>query len=227
VGHYRRGMSWTRCEASPRVRAYRAVEYVVVFYGLVVLYALVLRGTSPIPPLLLLGAAAVLYLLCSPGFARASLWRTAALRGSARSILALWTVAALAGTIMVAVILPDSLFHLPRTQPMLWALIMVGYPLASVYPQELIFRAFLFQRYAPVFGDGHCMVGASAAAFGFVHIAFGNWIAVVLSAVGGYLFAARYRQTRSLLTVSVEHALYGQLIFTVGLGMYFYHGAVQ
>jgi hypothetical protein len=36
------------------------------------------------------------------------------------------------------------------------------------------------------------------------------------SPTGGWLFARRYQHTRSLLTVSVEHALEGVLIFTVG-----------
>ena len=43
--------------------------------------------------------------------------------------------------------------------------------------------------------------------------------------LGGWLFARRYQRTRSLLTVSVEHALYGVLIFTIGLGDLFYHAA--
>ncbi len=46
-----------------------------------------------------------------------------------------------------------------------------------------------------------------------------------MTIVGGWIFASRYRRTRSLFTVSVEHALYGMLVFTVGLGQYFYHGA--
>jgi uncharacterized protein len=227
MAHYGRGMATTVREANPRLRGYLAAEYAVVFFGLVLLYALVLRGTNPIPVLLLLGAAAVLYLLRSPDFDRARLWRAAALGTSALSIVSLWAIAAVACTVVVAAVLPDSLFRFPQSQPLLWALVMIGYPLASVYPQELIFRAFLFHRYAPVFGDGYLMVAASAAAFGFVHIAFGNWLAVVLSSVGGWLFASRYRRTRSLLTVSVEHAIYGQLIFTVGLGMYFFHGTYQ
>lgn len=48
----------------------------------------------------------------------------------------------------------------------MWALVIVLYPILSVYPQELIFRAFLFHRYAPLFGNGVGLVAASAAAFG-------------------------------------------------------------
>ncbi|MFE3193101.1 CPBP family intramembrane glutamic endopeptidase [Nocardia sp. NPDC059240] len=132
---------------------------------------------------------------------------------------------AVALTAATAVLRREDLFALPRRNPLLWLAVMVLYPALSVYPQELIFRSFLFHRYAPVFGEGRAMVAASAAAFGYVHIVFGSWFSVAASTVGGWLFAARYLQTRSLFTASAEHALYGQLIFTVGLGRYFYHGA--
>lgn len=199
----------------------------MVFFGLVTVYALLLRGTSPIPVLLVLGVAAVIYLLRSPTFDRRDLWRAGALRGQLRPILLLWVTTAAGCVAVVALATPDLLFSLPREQPGVWALVMVLYPVFSVYPQELLFRAFVFHRYAPVFGTGTAMVAASAAAFGFVHIAFGNWIAVVLSAAGGWIFATRYRASGSLLTVSVEHGLYGLLMFTVGLGQYFFHGAVE
>ena len=50
---------------------------------------------------------------------------------------------------------------------------------------------------------------------------------VVLTAIGGWFFATTYARTRSLWLASFEHALYGQLVFTVGLGQYFYGGTVQ
>lgn len=33
-----------------------------------------------------------------------------------------------------------------------------------------------------------------------------------------------YRRARSLLAASIEHALYGMLVFSVGLGRFFFHG---
>ncbi|MEU7532173.1 type II CAAX endopeptidase family protein [Saccharothrix sp. NPDC042600] len=208
----------------PASRWYLAAEFVVVFFGLVTAYTLLWRGTSPIPVLLVLGAAVVWH-LWRTGFDRRSFWRPEALRGQWRPMLTLWTLTAAGCAAAVAVLTPDALLVLPREQPLLWAAVVVFYPLLSVYPQELLFRAFLFHRYEPVFGPTGT-VAAGAVAFGFVHIAFGNWVAVALSAAGGAVFAARYRETRSLLVVSVEHALYGLLMFTIGLGRYFYHGGV-
>ncbi len=202
-----------------------ATEYVLVFFGLTLVYDLLARGTSPIPVLLVLGGASVWYLLRDPAFDRRSLWRAEAVRGQLRSILTLWGLTAVVAVAVVAVLLPDQLFALPSEQPLLWLAVMVFYPLFSVYPQELVFRAFLFERYGPAFGGW--TVAASAVAFGFVHIIFGSWVSVVLSAAGGWIFATRYRRTRSLLVASIEHALYGMLVFTVGLGQFFFHGAVQ
>jgi hypothetical protein len=65
----------------------------------------------------------------------------------------------------------------------------------------------------------------SAAAFGFAHLMFGTVASVALTLVGGWLFARTYQRTRSLLAASVEHALYGVLAFTIGLGDLFYSGA--
>ncbi|MFC0109637.1 CPBP family intramembrane glutamic endopeptidase [Kibdelosporangium aridum] len=206
-------------------KAYLGAEYAVIFFGVVIAYTVLFTGSNPIPVLVVLALAAVLYLLRSPAFDRGSLWRPGRLRAELPSIAFLWFVTAVGSTVVVLFTTPELFLGFPRTEPVVWGFVMVLYPVLSVYPQELIFRAFMFQRYQPIFGDGIGMITASAAAFGFVHIAFGNWVSVVLSAAGGWIFASRYRRSRSLFTVSVEHGLYGMLMFTVGLGIYFYHGA--
>ncbi len=205
-------------------RRRRGTEYVLIFFVLVGGWAALEGGWSPVPALLVGGAAATAYLWRTPGFDRGDLVRVAGLRAELPSMLRLWSVAAVVAVLLLAVFLPDRLFALPRHQPLLWAAIVVGYPLLSVYPQEIIFRAFLLRRYEPVFGTGVAATAASALAFGFAHIIFGSVVSVVLTVFGGALFAHRYRRTRSVLIVSVEHAAYGLLIFTVGLGDLFYQG---
>jgi hypothetical protein len=37
------------------------------------------------------------------------------------------------------------------------------------------------------------------------------------------MFLASYKRTGSLLFSSLEHALYGDFIFTIGWGQYFFH----
>ncbi|MFE9323138.1 CPBP family intramembrane glutamic endopeptidase [Nocardia sp. NPDC052278] len=206
-------------------RVYLGAEYAALFFGGTTAYNAVLRGRPPIPALLALAVGVTGYLRRSSDFDRAALWRSQAIHKQARSMTALAGSNALALTAAVAVLRRESLFELPRRNPWLWLAVMVLYPVLSVYPQELIFRSFLFHRYAPVFGDGVGLVAASAIAFGYVHIIFGSWLSVVLSGVGGWIFATRYLRTQSLFTASVEHSVYGMLIFTVGLGQYFYHDA--
>ncbi|WP_029605562.1 CPBP family glutamic-type intramembrane protease [Kozakia baliensis] len=120
---------------------------------------------------------------------------------------------------------PESFLSLPRHRPWFWLLIMLLYPLLSVWPQEMLYRAFLFTRYEPLFKRMPMLIAASATAFGFAHIIFLNWIAIFMTAIGGFLFARDYARHRSLQLTCLEHALYGCLIFTIGLGRFFYTGA--
>ncbi|MBO0856024.1 MAG: CPBP family intramembrane metalloprotease [Nocardia sp.] len=207
-------------------RVYLGAEYALLFFGGTTAYNALLRGRPPIPALLALGSAVTLYLRRSKDFDRESLWRASALRDEARPMALSAGANALALTSAVALLRRGDLFDLPRRNPLLWLAVMVAYPALSVYPQELIFRSFLFHRYTPVFGAGPGLVAASAAAFGYVHIIFGSWFSVAASGIGGWIFATRYLRTRSLLTTSVEHSVYGIVVFSVGLGRYFYHGAV-
>jgi membrane protease YdiL (CAAX protease family) len=206
-------------------RTWLAIEYGLLFFVAVGVYTAIGSPGSPLIPLVILAAAAFWYLWRRPGFDRRDLGRPEAVRPQLRSIVTLWTVAVVVAIGGVALFVPDRLFDLPRERPLLWLAVLVFYPLVSVYPQEIIFRAFIAERYEPVFGRGRGMAAASAIPFGFVHIIFGNWLAVVLSLIGGFLFFRRYQQSRSLLAAAVEHSLYGQLVFTIGLGAYFYHGA--
>ena len=47
---------------------------------------------------------------------------------------------------------------------------------------------------------------------------------LVLSGLLGLLLAYRYTETRSVWAAWIEHTLYGWLVFTVGLGLYFFTG---
>jgi hypothetical protein len=203
-----------------RTRWWRFAEYVLLFYGLVGLYIAAPVPGGPIPVLLVTAVAVLAYLRRSAGFDRAVLTR----RGPLRSAVLLWAAVSALAAVAILVADPDRLFDLPRQEPLLWAAVVIFYPLVSVYPQELLFRAFLLHRYAPVFGTGRRAAAASAAAFGFAHLLFGNVLAVLATVAGGWLFARRYQRTGSLTAVSAEHAWYGITIFTIGLGQFFYHG---
>jgi membrane protease YdiL (CAAX protease family) len=133
-------------------------------------------------------------------------------------MLVTFLVAAAVLLVLVRVIHPGSLFAFPLRHPLAWAAFLGWYPLLSALPQEIIFRAFFFSRYRSLFGDGRWLVAGSALAFGFAHLAFHNPVAVALTLPAGLMFARTYRRTGTLLFVSLEHALYGCLVFTIGLG---------
>ena len=166
-------------------------------------------------------------LLLDPDFDRKKLGGFRRIPGELPGILTRFVILGSLLTLLVLVFLPDSFLSFPRGAPRTWAYVMVFYPLVSAYPQELIFRSFVFHRYQRLFGEGQLMFLASAVGFGMAHLFFGNWIAPVLSALGGYLFAVTYYRSRTILASSLEHGLWGDFIFTVGLGIYFYGGAIN
>ena len=54
-----------------------------------------------------------------------------------------------------------------------------------------------------------------------------HWEAVAFSFACGLIFAYRFTRTRSFLAVALEHALYGDLVFTIGLGQFFFTGVAH
>ena len=205
----------------------RAAEFSLVFFGLPALFAFTRHRVPALPALWLFFGVCLVVLLRDPSFDRRRLWDTGAIHGHWMSILVPFAVAAIVLLLAVRRFAPDLFLSLPKTNPALWIVIMLLYPVLSVYPQTVIYRAFLFHRYRALFGGGIGIVIASALAFGFLHVVFRNGWAIGLSALAGVLFAARYLQTGSVFVSAFEHALYGCLIFTSGLGRFFYSGAVR
>jgi membrane protease YdiL (CAAX protease family) len=141
-------------------------------------------------------------------------------------ILARFVVCALLMLAATAVFKPEMLFGFIREKPKLWAVVMVMYPIISVVAQEIVYRRYMFARFSRLLTPPGLLILVSGAGFGFGHIVFDNWVAPALCAVGGVLFSYTYHKTRSLALVCIEHAIYGNAVFTIGLGRYFYHGAV-
>jgi membrane protease YdiL (CAAX protease family) len=177
----------------------------------------------PFPFLLLAMVWALLILRSDSSFERELLVRRAGIGAGLRKMLLLDVPLLLLLGLTVWLAAPRLLFSLIKTALGLWLLVMILYPIFYVYPQELMYRAYFFHRFKPLFGGGASMVAASAALFGFVHINFGNWISVVLTTFGGFLFSMTYRRSGSLLLTCLEHAIFGDFIFTIGIGRYFYH----
>lgn len=199
-------------------------EFLLLFAGGPLL--ILLCRSAPLMIGLMWGSALLVYLVMRHGGYRLSAdWNGKAVRAKGGIVFAHFAVAAPLLALLTWEISQHTFLQLPLHNPRFWLVIMALYPLLSVWPQEIIYRAFLNKRYAPLFGKGAGFVLASAAAFAFMHIIFLNFIAVALTFCGGLMMARTYTSSRSLALTCVEHALYGCFVFTIGLGHFFYHGA--
>ncbi len=208
-------------------RTLRLLEFVGLFFGIPAIYTAGLVELPMILFLIILTVGCVLILLIDRTFQSRLLWNAAPVRTGMKNVVLAFLPLAVLMLLFTLVLHRDWLFRFPRQAPLFWMIVMILYPIFSVYPQELVCRVFFFHRYEQVFGRGGALILASAIAFAFMHIVLENWIAVSFTFVGGLLFSITYARTRSLLLVTIEHALYGCWIFTIGLGTYFYGGAVD
>lgn len=200
------------------------LEFASLFFLLPSLIAYAGPRLPGLPVLWVVSAVCLVFLRRDPRFDRRQLWRSGPFPKGWTGILIPFCVSAAVLFVAVWHWAPALLFELPKKNPVLWALILCLYPVFSVYPQGLMYRVFFSHRYAGLFGSPTMLILASGVAFAYMHIIFRNAWAMGLSFPAGLLFIARYRETRSLLVSSVEHALYGCMIFTIGLGAFFYQG---
>jgi len=202
-------------------RIWLTVEYVLLFVALPLIYLLDVIPLPPIPALWILSSACLAVLLGARDFDRRRLWDARRLRPRLLRALAPLLFAAPSLVLATLLLAPERLFDMIRQRPGLWLSLLILYPVISVYPQGLVYRAFIFHRYRALFHRRWMRIAASALAFSMVHVIFENWIAPVLTLIGGVLFAWTYASTRSSLVASLQHALFGLLLFTIGLGSYF------
>ena len=155
-------------------------------------------------------------------------WNKAAINWqNLKPILVRFALSASVITVGILLFIPERLLDLPMENPRLWVSVLIFYPLLSVYPQEIIYRSFFMRRYKAAFSKPYKLVIVNALLFGYAHLIFHHWLTIVLSVIGGVMFAQTYLKTRSLGLVCIEHVLYGCWIFTIGLGYYFYTGVAR
>ncbi|MEM6489911.1 MAG: CPBP family intramembrane glutamic endopeptidase [Pseudomonadota bacterium] len=206
-------------------RARLWTECLLLFGGVPALM-LATVGMFPLFPVLaVLAVVAVVLLAATPGFA----WRELREGGLLRHwrILVLFTaVSVAAATVLTLWLRPEWFLAFPRYAPERWLLVMTFYPLVSALPQELIFRTLFFRRYGVLFPGTNALIAANAAVFGVGHLFYQNPVAIGLSAFAGAVIAWAYARTGSFALAWALHAIGGWSLFTIGLGRYFYHGAI-
>ena len=136
-------------------------------------------------------------------------WKRTALKFVAIAILT---------TLFVSINNKENLFEVFENKPKLWVIIVFIYALFSVYPQELIYRTLYFKRYESLFYNKSFFIFLNAIVFSLAHTFFRNGLVHVLTFLGGIIFALTFNKTRSTVMVSIEHAIYGSWLFTVGMG---------
>ena len=115
----------------------------------------------------------------------------------------------------------DLLFIFPKTNFELWLLVILIYPFLSVIPQEIVYRVFFFQRYFPNERSFYFLTLLNMIVFSYGHIVFNNVHAILITAIVSPIFTYAYLK-KSFFTCVILHALGGQIIFTLGLGKYFF-----
>jgi hypothetical protein len=205
-------------------RRARAIE-LVAFFVLAPLAASRGPRWCVLPTILVAGAVCLTLLLRDPTFRRHHLgdWASARRRlpRLMTRVLLVW-----AGLLVFTVLTKGSggLFQFPRAHPRVWMGVALLYPVFSVYPQEVMYRTFFFHRYTGLFRTPQALIVTNAVLFGWGHILVHNAVAMGLCTLGGVLLATTYRRSPSTVLVALEHALYGDFVFSVGVGGMFVNG---
>ncbi|WP_372573843.1 CPBP family intramembrane glutamic endopeptidase [Ruegeria jejuensis] len=127
---------------------------------------------------------------------------------------------------LIYLLRPEAAFFLLSQRPELLAFIWIGYPLVSALPQELLFRPLFFRRYGAILPQGARADILNAAIFSFAHLMYWSWLVALMTFAGGLLFSWAYRQRGSFVYAVLLHAVAGNILFAVGMGVYFYSGNV-
>jgi len=213
--------------ATIKKRLWLVIEMIILFgFTPILVYALLYEYKIPLfqilPPVFL---AFIVFLTLDRSFS----WKKLLLTGiSFKQIISILTIFAIAGPGLVIFAqndVPRRFLAFPRYAYDIWIMVMILYPLVSVTTQEIMYRVFFFHRYKPLFErDPQGAIVLNAVLFSFSHIVFQNVTTLIISLLGGLLFAWRYQSSKSYWALVIEHSLYGNLIFTVGLGKYFFTG---
>lgn len=216
-----------------KVRSTKLIAELVALYValpiLLTLARLHFRTFPVIPVLWLAMAPLAVWLVRRRGLAPLAVLGIGDTAISERRLAATLLRAVPAAIAMVALlhrIHPEWLFSFVSSHPKFWLVVMFAYPVLSVVPQGVIYRAFFRERYAALFPNPIARTLVAAACFSFCHVFFLNPWALLLTFIGGLLFWRTYEKTGSLLLANLEHALYGDLVFTIGYGAFLYHGTL-
>lgn len=198
---------------------YMIIEFIVFYVFVPFIISSVLDGWLKILPLIMIALFFLFLLLKDPEFDRAILTRfdRKFLKGSITrliiiTILLVW---------FTYWIFPLLFFQYPLNNFKSYLLTFFLYPVASVLPQEIIYRVYFFHRYKSIVPEKSLLMLSNAIIFGLTHLIYDNWVAPVATFLASWIFIYNYYKTKSFLLVSLEHYFYGLVMFTIGFGYFF------
>lgn len=218
--------SGTGAPASGAARVRLWAEFTVLFVAVPVAHVVYFDRLGPFLPLAAVFGAAAVLLCITPGFRWREIWDCRGLRRELPLIAGLSAACVAVTFALTLIMIPERFLSFPRSAPGRFALVIALYPFLSVLGQEIAYRLLFYRRYGALFPNRVIGIIVSAAVFAAAHAFFLNWVAVVLSFAGGLFFAWAYLRSASFPLVWILHSLAGQILFTSGLGVFFYHGAI-
>lgn len=202
--------------------AWLRVEFAALYVGAPLAIALFMPGRLLFPALAIFSLAGMVLLWFTGGFDWKGLlrgWR----RLPWREILGMILLTTAIGAAILWVVRPGAIFHMARERPGFMLLIWGLYPILSALPQELIFRPLFFHRYAAILPQGRAAIALNAGLFAFAHLMYWSVVVSVMTFAGGWFFARAYLRF-GFPAAWLLHAVAGNALFTVGMGVYFYSG---
>ncbi|MCX2837019.1 CPBP family intramembrane metalloprotease [Salinimicrobium sp. MT39] len=198
---------------------YMVAEFIVFYVFFPFLATAFLDGWYKIIPLVLIALLFLFLLLKDPTFDRKVLTRfNTKYLGKSFGRMIIITILLVWFTFWI---FPELFLVYPVENFQSYVITFFLYPLASVFPQEIIYRVYFFHRYHEVVPEKYLLMLSNAIVFGLAHFIYANWVAPIATFLAGWIFIYNYYQTRSLLNVSLEHYLYGLIMFTIGFGYFF------
>lgn len=212
-------------EPAPAIRrALLGVEFAALYVGAPLAIALFMPGHLLFEALAMFSIAGLALLWFTGGFD----WR-GLIRGWGRlpwlEILGMIVITMALGALILWFSRPGAIFSMARQRPEFLLVIWSFYPILSALPQELIFRPLFFHRYGAILPRGQAAIALNAAVFSFAHLMYWSWVVAAMTFVGGWFFARAYVKF-GFPAAWVLHAVAGNALFTVGMGVYFYSGNV-
>ncbi|HET8753068.1 MAG TPA: CPBP family intramembrane glutamic endopeptidase [Salinimicrobium sp.] len=198
---------------------YRILEFLVFYVFVPFIANSLFDGWYKIIPLILIALFFLSLLLRDPNFDNRILTRfnRSFLKGSITRLIII-TVLLVWFTYWI---FPLLFFQYPIENFEKYLITFFLYPIASVLPQELIYRVYFFHRYKTLIPEKSLLMLSNAIIFGLTHLIYGNWVAPVATFLASWIFIYNYFKTNSLWNVSLEHYFYGLIMFTIGFGYFF------